>query len=290
MTVRAETLVEAERSEAGLELAFAGKLRACIERNNSLLCIGLDPELDSLPDGYSRDPVGVTAFNRTVINATQDLVCAYKPNLAFYEALGSDGLRALEDTLAFIPSHIPTVGDAKRGDIPNSARMYARALFGTWGFDSVTVNPYLGMDSLMPFLDWQDKGVWMLCHTSNPGAGDLQELGCEGEPLYASALRLFMAAPAQATKGVVVGATSRLDLQRVRELAPEMPLLIPGIGAQGGDARAAVEASGTGLVVVNASRSILYASGDGYGSVEGTVPHKIRAAAVRARDALNVYR
>jgi orotidine-5'-phosphate decarboxylase len=239
---------------------FQQKLQACAERNSSLLCIGLDPDLGSLPNGFKRDASGVVEFNRVVVEATQDLVCAYKPNLAFYEALGSAGLRALEQTLRLIPPHVPTIGDAKRGDVPNTARLYAQALFGTWGFDSATVNPYLGLDSLEPFLEWEGKGVWVLCRNSNPGAADLQDLpaGRETAPLYARVVAMVRDASARADKGLVVGATSARELGAVRELAPEMPLLVLGVGAQGGDAREAMRASDTGPAVISVSRSVLY--------------------------------
>lgn len=264
---------------------FLEKLAACSGRNSSLLCLGLDPDLRSLPEGYGRDAGGVAAFNRDVIEATSDLVCAYKPQFAFYEVLGIEGMRALERTLSLIPSHIPTIADAKRGDVPNTARLYAQAVFGTWGFDSVTVNPYMGGDSLQPFLEWEGRGVWVLCRTSNPGGSDLQTLPVgEGAPLYARVLRLVRDAPSRADKGVVVGATSPEELARVRGLAPEMPLLVPGVGAQGGDARAAVEAARTGPVVINSSRGVLY--GDAAGDAIGA----IRTRAERLRDELNGHR
>lgn len=269
-------------------MTFLTKLQACCERSNSLLCLGLDPDLESLPDGYSRDVFGVELFNRTVIEATSDLVCAYKPNLAFYEALGIAGLRTLEATLAMIPTHVPTIADGKRGDIENTSRLYARAIFDTFGFDSATVNAYMGRDSLQPFFDWAGKGVWVVCRTSNPGAADLQALvvNSDGppEPLWVRVLRMVQKAPSCADKGVVIGATLPEDIRTLRGMAPDMPLLIPGVGAQGGDAGPAVGASATGPVVINASRSILYQPG---ASDPGAA---IRSAAERLRDQLNSYR
>ncbi len=262
--------------------AFLRKLAACTQSNNSLLCIGLDPDLHLLPSGYARNPSGIVEFNRSVIEATSDLVCAYKPNLAFYEAMCSEGLRALERTLDAIPRHIPTIGDAKRGDVPNTAQAYARAMFDAFGFDSVTVSPYMGPDSLEPFLERDGKGVWVLCRTSNPSAGAVQDLRIgqgHGRPLYEQILQLVLDLPARADVGVVVGATSPEELAAVRRLVPALPLLIPGLGTQGGDARAAAVAAETGPVTVNSSRSILY----GHDAT-------IRERALQARDALNAHR
>ena len=156
-------------------MTFLEKLLAASRRNQSLICIGLDPEEALLPTHLRDQPNAILTFNRAIIEATADLVCAYKPNLAFYESLGPAGLVILQETLRRIPSHIPTIGDAKRGDLGNTARHYARALFEVYGFDAVTVNPYMGYDSLQPFLDYHDKGILILCRTSNPGARDLQD-------------------------------------------------------------------------------------------------------------------
>ena len=165
-------------------MGFTEKLADAIRRSDSLLCVGLDPDPAQMP------VPDVAAFNRAIIEATADLACAYKPNLAFYEALGKAGLSALEDTLKAVPGHIPVIGDGKRGDIGNTARAYARALFDVWGFDAATVNPYLGGDSVEPFLSYSGKGVFILCRTSNPGSADFQALearppgSSEVRPLY----------------------------------------------------------------------------------------------------------
>lgn len=267
---------------------FLNKLESAALRNDSMLCLGLDPDPAHLPAGipYSRD--GVIEFNRLIIEATSNLVCAYKPNLAFYEALGSAGVAALEATVAAIPSHIPTIADAKRGDIGNTARMYSAAVFDTWGFDSVTVNPYLGIDSLEPFFAREGKGVWVVCRTSNAGGGDFQSLrvenGTQSELLFESVIRSVLAAPGAADVGLVIGATAPAELIRTRSLAPTAPLLIPGVGAQGGDVRAAVQAGATGPVVINASRSVLY------GPPEGGLVESIRSRAAALRDELNASR
>ena len=151
-------------------MTFVDKLLAASRANKSLLCIGLDPDPDLMPD------VSIFEFNEAIISATSDLVCAYKPNLAFYEALGIEGLEALLETIECIPEHIPIIGDAKRGDIGNTAKAYAKSLFDMFGFDAATVNPYLGFDAIEPFLNYEDKGVFILCRTSNPGAKDFQDL------------------------------------------------------------------------------------------------------------------
>ncbi len=240
---------------------FTDKLLAAARRNQSLLCIGLDPDLEHMPRG------DIWEFNRAMVDATADLVCAYKPNLAFYEAQGREGLVALEKTLAHIPDSIPVIGDAKRGDIGHTARAYAKAIFSGFGFDAVTLNPYLGYDSVEPFLEHPDRGVFILCRTSNPGARDFQDLRCsEGDSSH-----LLFEVVAQRAKewniagniGLVVGATYSEDLQRVRQLCPQMTLLIPGLGAQKGDlalaVRYGVNRQGE-KAIISSSRQILYAS------------------------------
>ncbi len=266
--------------------AFIDKLRRAARANDSLLCIGLDPDPDRLPEGVS-----TADFNRAIIEATSDLVCAYKPNIAFYEQSGIDGLRALEATVAAVPAGIPVIADAKRGDIGNTARAYAKALFETWGFDAATVNPYLGGDSLEPFLDYGEKGVFILCRTSNPGSSDLQSLltttpaldGGAPMPLYQRVALMAQEWSTRGNVGLVVGATQPDELRWVREHCPSMPLLIPGVGAQGGDLAAAVrggvDANGE-LAIINSSREILYAFRE---DSAGGFADAARRAAVRAR-------
>ena len=265
--------------------AFIDKLRRAARANDSLLCIGLDPDPERLPEGVS-----ISDFNRAVIEATSDLVCAYKPNIAFYEQFGLDGLRALEATVAAIPAGIPVIIDAKRGDMANTARAYARALFDTWGFDAATVNPYLGRDSLEPFLDYGDKGIFILCRTSNPGSSDLQALltmaspGGASMPLYERVALMALECNTRGNVGLLVGATQPDELRWVRGRCPSMPLLIPGVGAQGGDlagaVRGGVDANGE-LAIINSSREILYAfREDGAGGFAEAA----RRTAVRDRD------
>lgn len=206
-------------------------------------------------------------FNEELIAATSDLVCAYKPNLAFYEALGSDGFRVLRATRDLIPPDIPVIGDAKRGDVGNTARAYAAALFDQLGFDAVTVNPYLGGDALDPFFAYADRGVFVLCRTSNPGAASVQDLliseNGTTRPLYEAIALWTRRWNVSGNAGLVVGATAPSELRRIRSLSPELPFLIPGIGAQGGDLAAAVDVHReTAPAIISASRAILYASSD----------------------------
>ena len=229
----------------------------------TLLCVGLDPDLSLMP---VRD---VAAFNAAIVDAVRDIAVAFKPNLAFYEALGSGGIAALERTIEVIRERAPgaiVIADAKRGDMGQSNIHYARALFETWGFDATTVHGYLGGEALEPFLSYGDKGVFVLCRTSNPGARELQDAA------LSSGGRLFEEVASRASQwnsrgnvGLVVGATYPDDLAVVRGLCPDMPVLLPGVGAQGGDleasVRAGVDSDGRGLLV-SASRGITYASRD----------------------------
>jgi len=237
---------------------FAGKLLAANRRNKSLLCVGLDPDPELMPK------VGLLEFNKAIIDTTVDLVCAYKPNLAFYEALGVSGLKVLQKTIEHIPDHIPIIGDGKRGDIGNTARAYAKALFETFGFDAATVSPYLGFDSVEPLIRYNDRGVFILCRTSNPGAVDFQDLvDAQGIPLYETVARKAREWNAHGNIGLVVGATYIKELKAIRRLCPEMPILIPGVGTQGGDlastVRYGIDAQG-GNAIITVSRQVIYAS------------------------------
>jgi len=261
---------------------FLEKLLHAARSNRSLLCIGLDPDPELMPK------VDFFQFNRAIIDATSDLVCAYKPNLAFYEALGIEGLKALERTVAYIPKGIPIIGDAKRGDIGSTARAYARALFETLGFDAATVNPYLGYDSLEPFMEYKEKGVFILCRTSNVGSAHFQALTLTetSGPLFELVAQSAREWNLYGNLGLVVGATYPEELRRVRQICPEMPLLIPGIGAQGGDLASAVrygvDAKGE-KAIISSSRQIIYASkGEDFAAAA-------REAALNLRDQINLY-
>jgi len=262
---------------------FIEKLTGATRKNKSLLCIGLDPDPELMPDR-----VGVFEFNKAIIDATSDLVCAYKPNLAFYEALGNEGLADLKRTVDYIPGDIPVIADAKRGDIGNTARAYARTIFVNFNFDAATVSPYLGFDSIEPFIQYQDKGVFILCRTSNAGAVDFQSLRCEVESGYHPLFEIVALKASQwnthGNIGLVVGATYPEELRLIRQSHPDMPLLIPGIGAQGGDlaltVRYGVDAQGE-KAIINSSRQIIYASrGNDFAEAA-------RAAASTLRDQIN---
>jgi orotidine-5'-phosphate decarboxylase len=232
--------------------------------------------------------LGVEEFLRGIVDATYDVVCCYKPNLAFFEALGMVGQQALRAVLNVIPDGIPVLVDAKRGDTPQTMRAYARAIFDDLGADAATVNPYFGGDSLAPFFDYADRGVFVLCKTSNPGAGEIQDLQVESsEPLFLRVARRAMAWDRHQTVGLVVGATYPADVAAVRRIAPDVPMLLPGVGAQAGDlassVRAAVDSAGSG-VIVNASRSVLYASSG------ADWQRAARDEAARLRSAINTAR
>lgn len=254
--------------------SYVERLAARTREVDSFVCVGLDPDANRTPVEKLVD------YNRAIIEATAPYAACYKPNLAFYEQYGVPGLRALEATLQAIPAGIPVIGDGKRGDISSTAEAYARAMFEAWRFDATTVNPLLGRDSVEPFLAYEDRGVYILCRTSNPGAADFQHLEVGGEPLFERVAREATAWAPNA--GLVVGATAPAELERVRAIAPRASLLIPGVGTQGGDPEMVMKMSRAepGLVVVNASRSIYYA-GEG-----AQAPAAAAEAARKLRDAL----
>ncbi len=267
-------------------MKFNDKLSTASKKNDSLLCVGLDPDMEKIPSFLCSADDPIFKFNKRIIDATKDLVIAYKPNLAFYEALGVEGLSSLMKTIEYIPDDIPVIGDAKRGDVGHSAKAYAGAMFDVLGFDAVTVNPYLGADSIAPFLDYEDKGVFVLCRTSNPSAKEFQDVG--SKPLYQLVAESVVKWNVHKNCGLVIGATYPDELGKIRELVGEdMWILIPGIGAQGGDLRAAVK-SGTnsrgGRAAICSSRSILYAG------TKSDFDKKAREVALALRDQINLFR
>jgi uridine monophosphate synthetase len=237
---------------------FWRKLEASCRKRDSLLCVGLDPQPGQIPARYG----SVAAFLKAVVDATADLACAYKPNIAFYEALGEEGLRALREVLAHIPPDIPVILDAKRNDIASTAAAYAQAAFEVWGADALTVNPYLGRDGVAPFLAHGERGVFILCKTSNPSAGEVQDWSQGGEPLYEHIARLAEEWAAGQEIGLVMGATYPEAVAAIRARSPQTWFLVPGVGAQGGELEAVLQAGlrpdGLGLII-NSSRGILYA-------------------------------
>ena len=264
---------------------FVEKLINATRRNQSLLCIGLDTDPELLPE-----KMNVFEFNKAIIDATEDLVCAYKPNLAFYEVQGSDGFESLKNTVDYIPDDVPVIADAKRGDIGNTAQAYARALFEHFCFDAATVNPYLGFDAIEPFLKYQEKGVLILCRTSNVSAVDFQSLHCQTgngqRPLFEIVALKANQWNANGNIGLVIGATYPEELNLIRQNYPDLPLLIPGIGAQGGDleitVRYGVDSRGE-KTIINSSRGIIYAS-RGADFAEAA-----RQAALALRNQINQY-
>ncbi len=268
-------------------MSFNDHLRDVQRQRRSLLCVGLDIDPAKLPEPLKGRPDGVVEFARAIVAATQDLVCAFKPNLAFFEALGRNGWDALRRTLDVIPPGVVTIGDGKRADIGNTSARYASALFTEFGFHAVTVNPYMGSDSVEPFLADPEHGVFLLALTSNPGSRDFQRKRVGSGRLYEAVVRTARKWNTRGNLGLVVGATHPSELKRVRALAPDMPLLIPGIGTQGGDLRASIRWGCTAdgdLAVINASRSILYAS-SGRDFADAA-----RAEALRLRDAIEEQR
>jgi orotidine-5'-phosphate decarboxylase len=263
-------------------MGFTEKLKSAAAKNGSLLCVGLDFDPEKTPPPFKNNPL---EFNRLVIDATADLACAYKPNMAFYEPLGLAGLAALEKTIRHVPAGIPVILDAKRGDIGNTSRQYARMAFDWLNADAVTVAPYMGEDSVSPFLERAGRGVFVLCLTSNRGASDFQRLKCDGEYLYLHVAKRCgeWAARYPADLGLVVGATQD-EIAEIRRVS-RLPFLIPGAGAQGGDLKKAVVEGGRGgLAIINASRSVIYPEG-------GADPaESVRAAATALRAEINRYR
>lgn len=270
---------------------FINKLSAAWTANDSLLCVGLDPDMAKLPAQFQKDPQGIYHFCREIIDATADLACSFKPQIAYFAALSAED--QLEKICAYAREnypHIPVILDAKRGDIGATARQYAREAYDRYGADAVTVSPYMGSDSVEPYMEWSDRGIIVLCRTSNAGGSDLQFLNVDGKPLYQHVARLVAEKwNANGQCALVVGATFPEELAQVRAIVGDMPLLVPGIGAQGGDIAATVKsgktAAGAGMMI-NSSRAILYAApqaGEDFASAA-------RRVALETRDAINLHR
>lgn len=270
-------------------MSFITTLASAWHTCNSLVCVGLDPDITIIPQHLRHHDTPLYEFNRSIVDATADLVCAYKPQIAYYAACRAE--RDLELTIDYIHRTypgIPVILDAKRGDIGPTAEMYAMEAFERYKADAVTVNPYMGSDTLKPFLDRHDKGVILLCRTSNPGAVDFQDLTCDGRKLYQIvASKAVIEWNANGNVLLVVGATFPEELKQIRASVGDMPLLVPGIGAQGGDVRTVVvngrNSQGKGLII-NSSRAIIYA-GKGREFAQAA-----RKAALELKETINRYR
>ena len=274
---------------------YLDKLAARADATGTVLCLGLDPDPETLPPGFARNVEGVEGFAALVLDAALPFAAAVKPNLAFYEAFGAAGIAALERLRARIPADVPVVIDAKRADIGSTAARQAVALFDALGADAVTVSPYLGEEAIAPLLERTDRFAYVLCRTSNPGAGDLQDLhvaadaGAPAEPLWSRVARLVSRWGPGGTVGLVVGATAPAEMRGIRRVAPTLPFLVPGLGAQGGDVAAVMEAGpatggpaaggpGRGLLV-NVSRGVSGAGSAGATAPTGDLGDLIAAAA-----------
>ena len=274
-------------------MTFAARLARAERLHQSMLCVGLDPDPARFPGAWKGDPARIGDFCAAIVDATKDLVSAFKPQIAYFSAHGAeDQLERLMAHIRRVAPDVPVILDAKRGDIGSTAEQYAREAFERYQADALTLSPYMGFDSIEPYLRHDGKGLFLLCRTSNPGGSDLQaQVLQDGERLFERVARLAAGewgrGSAAGRLGLVVGATYPQEIERVRELAPTLPLLIPGVGAQGGDARATVKAGWRGTadgsvapIVVNSSRAILYAgSGDDFAAAA-------RRAALAARDEL----
>lgn len=269
--------------------SFFQRVQFAFKRNNSVLCVGLDPDISKMPANIAKSKEPLYDFLAPIIDATQDKVCCYKPNIAFYEAHGPRGIEQLIKVIEHIRGlemDIPVILDAKRGDIGNTAKAYARSIFEDIRADAVTVNPYMGGDTLQPFLDYEDRGVIVLCLTSNPGYRDFEVLEFGEHQLFIHVAKMAVSWNVRENIALVVGATHPDEAARVREVAPEIPFLMPGIGAQGGNPAEIMKIGFTRSgfpPIVNSSRSILYA-GSG-----GDFTQKARNAAQSTRDKLNKF-
>jgi orotidine-5'-phosphate decarboxylase len=268
---------------------FKEKLSKIVDKNNSLLCVGLDIDSEKMPSFLfeeSKNPY--LKFNKKIIDATKDLVCAYKLNMAFYEVLGIKGYELLEKTIQYIPDEIVIILDGKRNDIGNTAKKYAQSLFETLNADAATINPYLGFDSVKPFLEYKDKCSFILCRTSNPSAKDFQDIQTPEGILFKVVAAKIKKWNTNKNCGAVVGATYPEELKEIRSaLGEDIPFLIPGIGAQGADIEKTVK-NGTNkkgdMTIINSSRGIIYSS------LDKNYAQKARQKAQETRDEINKYR
>ena len=245
-------------------MKFIEKLKDSIKRSGSIVSVGLDTDLSKIPAFLLKEKNPVLTFNKMIIDKTWDITAAYKLNLGFYECLGPEGFENAAKTVEYIPSEVVKIGDGKRGDIGNSSKMYAKAIFEYFKFDAVTVSPYMGKDSVEPFAYYKDKGVFVLCITSNPGSEDFQKnVDDTGTPLFLRVLNKVLEWNTNNNLGVVAGATKPEELYEIKRRAGNMPILVPGVGKQGGDLEAVLKkASSDELLLINSSRGIIFAAND----------------------------
>jgi len=263
-------------------MSFKQKLEKIVKKNNSLLCVGLDTDLEKIPKKLARNNDPIFEYNKKIIDATNDLVCSYKPNIAFYEAYGIEGLKSLKKTIDYLKSNfkdIPIILDAKRGDVPNTAKMYAKAVFYYWKADAVTVNPILGLDTIKPFLEYKDRLIILLIKTSNTDAKMFQDIKADSKPYYLNVAQIVKRWNFD-NIGIFIGATYPKTLEELRTLFPTSIFLSAGLGAQSADIKKAVKAGideNKSSIIFNASRSIIYAKDP-------------RQEARKLRDEINKYR
>ena len=268
-------------------MEFVEKFLEITRKKDSLLCIGLDTDIEKIPENMLKEDDPIFSFNKHIIDETSDFVSAFKINTAFYEASGEKGWISLNNTINYISEDVIRIADIKRGDIGNTAKKYAVAFLSKLKFDAVTVNPYLGCDSMIPFIEYRDKGVFILCLTSNSGAMDFQKLKVDGKYLYQVVAEKVLNLNKYRNCGLIVGATFPEELKNIRETAPDIPFLIPGIGAQGGDLESTVQYgtdSNGEMAIINSSRCIIYkSSGDDFAKAA-------RGAAEELREKINLLR
>jgi orotidine-5'-phosphate decarboxylase len=257
---------------------FFKKLKATAQKNKSLLCLGIDPDVSKIP-AFLKGEEGIFNFFKSIIEATEDLVCAYKPNIAFFEALGVKSLETLKKIIRYIPGNIPVILDAKRADVGHSAAAYAAAAFTVFKADAITVNPYLGFEALEPFLEYKNKGIFVLCVTTNKGSGEFQKSGRPA--LFEKVARAAKKNNQNKNLGLVVGASRPAEMKIVRRLAPALPFLVPGIGAQKGNLEKTLAAGWSEKIypplIINASRSLTYiASGSNFAVATRSATLKLR--------------
>ncbi len=269
---------------------FLKKLKDNIAKNNSLLCIGLDTDIEKLPPHIKSQPEPIFTFNKIIIDSTQNIVCCYKINIAFYLAFGTEGLMQLKKTIDYIHNqytNIPVILDAKWSDIGNTTKIYAQFTFEYLSVDAVTINPYLGSDSIEPFLNYKEKGIIIVCRSSNPKATDFQNLQINNEPLYIKVAKKVVEWNSIHNNCLIVVGPADLDIKLIREIAPNMFFLVPGIGAQGGNLQKTLEYGLTkdksGLIIHSARRII-------YASSESDLGEKAQQKAQELRDTINKYR